>query len=159
MITSQHPFDLTSVNPVTALHFLPPSRIIWPFGIHPFSPLVQTMSVLPDALYSPTSFLRTSPFLTLPIRDTHSKLLKHFISRTFTFLLSTLLIPHASAYYNVVNLLRLLLHIDTSLHLSLIIYCSARFQGTPCFIPLFHLCTTTLARPPSAATSAPMHVL
>ena len=44
--------------------------------------------------------LRTSSFLTLSIRDTPTKFLKHFISRTFTFLLSALLIPHASAPYN-----------------------------------------------------------
>ena len=37
------------------------------------------------------------------IRDTPTKLLKNFISRTFTFLLSALLILHASAPYNSVG--------------------------------------------------------
>ena len=46
------------------------------------------------------ALLRTSSILTPSIRDTPTKLHKHFISRTFTFLLSTLLIPHASAPYN-----------------------------------------------------------
>ena len=49
------------------------------------------------------ALLRTFSFLTLSIRDTPTKLLKHFISRTFTFLLSALLIPHASAPYNAVG--------------------------------------------------------
>ena len=40
------------------------------------------------------ALLRTSSFLTISIRDTPTKLLKHFISRTFTFLLSALLISH-----------------------------------------------------------------
>ena len=51
------------------------------------------------ALLSPTYL----SFLTLFIRDTPTKLLKHFISRTFTFLLSALLIPHAYAPYNAVG--------------------------------------------------------
>ena len=46
------------------------------------------------------ALLRTSSFLTLSIHDTRTKLLKHFISGTFPFLLSALLIPHASAPYN-----------------------------------------------------------
>ena len=54
-------------------------------------------------LLSIRALLRTSSFPTLPIRDTPTKLLKHLISRTFTFLLSALLIPHASAPYNAVG--------------------------------------------------------
>ena len=56
------------------------------------------------SLISPTRYslsisalLSTSSFLTQSIRDTPTKLHKHFISRTFSFLLSALLIPHASA--------------------------------------------------------------
>ena len=46
---------------------------------------------------------RTSSFLTLSIRETPTKLLKDFISRTFTLLLSALLIPHASAPHNTIG--------------------------------------------------------
>ena len=49
------------------------------------------------------ALLRTSSFLTLSIRGTPTKLLKHLISRTFTFPLSALLIPHDSAPYNAVG--------------------------------------------------------
>ena len=49
------------------------------------------------------ALVRTSSFLTLFIPDTRTKLLNHFISITFTFLLSALLIPHASAPYNAVG--------------------------------------------------------
>ena len=58
--------------------------------------LANSISIIP-------SLLRTSSFLTLFIRDTPTKLLKHFISRTFTFLLSALFIPLASAPYNAVG--------------------------------------------------------
>ena len=70
---------------VLALHLLPPSTPFWPYGTHPFFPLI-----------------RTSSFLTLFIRHTSTELLKHFISKTVTFILSALLIPHASAPYNAV---------------------------------------------------------
>ena len=46
---------------------------------------------------------QTSSFLTLSIRDTPTKLPTYFISRTFSFLLSPLLMPHASALYNAVG--------------------------------------------------------
>ena len=46
------------------------------------------------------ALLRTSSFLTLSIRANPTKLLKLFITRTFTFLHSALLIIHASAPYN-----------------------------------------------------------
>ena len=45
-------------------------------------------ALLAKSLYIP-ALLRTSWFLTLSIHDTPTKLLKHFISRTFTFSLST----------------------------------------------------------------------
>ena len=50
-----------------------------------------------------SAHLLTSSFITLSIRDTPTKLLKHFISRTFAFLLSAFLILHASAPYNAVG--------------------------------------------------------
>ena len=49
------------------------------------------------------ALIHTSSLLTLSIRDTPTKLIKHFIWRTFTFILSALLIPHASASYNAVG--------------------------------------------------------
>ena len=78
----------------------------WPYGTHPVFPQAQTISILSDLLYkiymlansvSIPALLRTSSFQTLSIRDTPPKLLKHFILRTFTFLLSALLITHAYA--------------------------------------------------------------
>ena len=61
-----------------------------------------------DPLYSPIpspipARLCNCSFLTLPIRGTPTKLLKHFISSTFTFLLSEFLMPLASAPYNTVG--------------------------------------------------------
>ena len=77
----------------------------------------QTISIPSDLLYSLTPFLiqlsyATSSFLTLSIRDTPTKLLKQFISRTFTFLLSALLIP--MSLIRTTPLVQWLLHIDTS---------------------------------------------
>ena len=105
---SHHPSSLTSVSLVPALRLLPSTTPFWPYGTHPFFPHAQTISILSDLLYSQIPFLFSSPtqlfiILTLSIRDTPTKLLKHFFSRTFTFLLSALLIPHASAPYNAVG--------------------------------------------------------
>ena len=62
-------------------------------------PKPSQYSLIGSTRYLPSvpALLRTSSFLTLSIRDTPTKLLKQFISRTFTILLSALLIPHASA--------------------------------------------------------------
>ena len=98
---SHHPSSPTLVSLVPALCLLLPSTHFWPFYTHPFFPHAQTVSILSDLLYLLT-LLRTSSFLTLFICDTPTKYLKYFISRTFTFLLSALLIPLASALYNVV---------------------------------------------------------
>ena len=66
----------------------------------PFFPHVQPINTLRSALIANSlsipALLRTYSFLTLSIRYTPTKLLKHFISRTFTFLLSALLVPHAA---------------------------------------------------------------
>ena len=70
-----------------------------------------------------------SSFRTLFIHDTPTKFLKHFISRTFIFLLSALLIPHASVPHNAVNWIPL--HVDTSSHLSPILYYSAKLSALP----------------------------
>ena len=83
------------------------------------------------------ALLRTSSFLTLSIRDTPTKLLKHFIPRTFTFLLSALLIPHASAPYSAVGTItpsyrHFLTFIPNPLLLRTL------FSAPPSSIPLFH---------------------
>ena len=57
------------------------------------------------------------------------QLRKHFISRTFTFLLAALLILHVSAPVNAVG--QLLLHTDTSSHLTQIVHSSAHFSEIP----------------------------
>lgn len=65
---------------------------------------------------------RTSPFLTLSIRDTPTKLFAH--SRTFTFLLLELpCLCHKTS-----QLVQLRLHADTYLYLYLIFYSSAHFS-------------------------------
>ena len=56
--------------------------------------LAQTIAILSDPFYS--SFLTINLWYPNRIPQTH-------ISRTFTFLLSARLIPHASALYNVVG--------------------------------------------------------
>ena len=102
---SHNPFSLTSVSLVPVLYSPRPLTLFWPYGTHPFFPHAQTIwacALLANSLYIP-ALLRTSSFLTIFIRDTPTKLFKHFISKTFTFLLSALLIPHASALYNAVG--------------------------------------------------------
>ena len=76
-----------------------------PYDTRPFSSRDHTISVLSDQLWalSILTFRYTPSFLTLSIHDTPTKLLKHFSSRTFTFLLSALLIPHVSALCNAVR--------------------------------------------------------
>ena len=60
----------------------------------------------------------------LPISDTPTKLLKHFISTTFTFILSELLMPHAYNPYNAVGTI-----INSYRHIF-------AFRIIPRFIPL-----------------------
>ena len=104
-----HPSRITSVSLVPDLRLLPPSTPFWPYGTHTFFPHAQTISILSNSLYSLTPFLfqlsyaPRSSFLNLSIRDTPTKHLKLFISKTFTFLLAALLIPHASAPCNAVG--------------------------------------------------------
>ena len=64
---------------------------------------VLTISTLSDPSLLSNSFPIPALRRTSSIRDALRKLLKHFIWRTFTFLLSALLIPRASAQYNVVG--------------------------------------------------------
>ena len=69
----------------------------WLCGVGVFG-LIECSHSLP-ALHSWLQMI----IIIISIRITPTKLLKHFISRTFTFLLSALLIPHASAPYNAVG--------------------------------------------------------
>ena len=99
-----------------------------------------------------TALLRTSSFLTQSIGDSPTKLLKQFISRTFTFLLSALLIPHGSALYTAVGTIT-----PSHRHFSAFIP-SPLLLGTLssapyALYPSFIRCTTSLSHPPSAATS------
>ena len=68
--------------------------------------------------------------------DTPTKLLKHFISRTFTFLLLALSYP--MPLLRTTPLVQLLFYIDTSWSFSPILYCSAHFSALPGSIPLIH---------------------
>ena len=102
---SHHPSSLISVYLLPALHLLLLSTPFWEHEALPFLPHAQTISILSDPIYSLSipALHCTYSFRTLSIRDTPTKLLKHFISRTFTFLLSALLIPHASTPYYAVG--------------------------------------------------------
>ena len=96
--------------------------------------------------FSIPALIRTSTFPTLSIRDTHTKLLKHFISRIFTLILSAFLIPHASGPN----------YADGTITPSYrqffvfipILYCSAHFSALP-----------TLYTPYSFCVSHPFHIL
>ena len=150
---SRHPSSRTTIFPLPAIHSLPPSTTFKPYCTHTFSPLeqtistrflssssthlflAQTISIPCDPLYSLTPFSSSSSkhlFLFLA----QTKLLKHFISRTFTFLLSALRIPHASAKYNAVSTITPSYNLyyysfTSSKILSLILYCSAHLSALP----------------------------
>ena len=64
--------------------------------------LITFWSALLANCLSIPALLWSYSFLTLSIRDTPTNLLKHLITRTLTFLLSALLIKHASAVYTIV---------------------------------------------------------
>ena len=98
-----HASRLTSVSFIFAIHLLPPSTLFWPYGTHPFFPHAQTVSILSDLLYSLTPFLLLRLFMPNSIHSSHSNQTSKHISRTFTFLLSELLMPHASAPHNAVG--------------------------------------------------------
>ena len=97
-----------SPNKQSIMEYTPP---FWSYGTHPFFPNVQTISIctlwstILDNSLSIPALLRTTLFLlTLSIRDTQTKCLTHFISRTFTLLLTALYILYTS-----VPLIKLLL--------------------------------------------------
>ena len=137
---SHHPSSLTSVSFVPALHFRnqhPSGHTILIHSFHmPKLSQCSLIALLANSL-SILALLRTS---SLSIHDTLTKFLKHFISRTFTFLFSVLLIPHdmGSPLLCTTSLVQLLLHIDTSWPLSPVLYCSAHFSAPPRSIPSIH---------------------
>ena len=119
-------------------------------------------ALLANSLSIP-ALLHTSSFLTLSTYNTLTKLLKHFIWRTFTFLLSALLIlTYPIPLLCTKPLVLLLLHLDTCWPLSPILYCSIHFppfSAPHAQYPSFILCTTSLSHPPSAATCDPRYLI
>ena len=97
------------------------------------------------------------PFLTLSIRDTPTKLPKHFTSRRFNFLLSVLLIPHSSAPYNAVGTITPSYRYFMALTPSPLLL-STLFSAPHALYPSFILCTTPLSDPPSADTCDPRYL-
>ena len=91
-----HPSNVTSVYSLPVIHLIAPSTPCKPYGTHPLSPHVQTISIL----YLSTPFL-LQLYLVPPnsnncIHSWHShQTFQHFISRTFSFFLSALFISHA----------------------------------------------------------------
>ena len=73
--------------PHTRGHQSPPSHTVLILSLHVPKPSQYSLIYSTRQLHSIPVLLRTSSFLTLQIRDTPTKLLKHFISRTFIFLL------------------------------------------------------------------------
>ena len=91
---SRHSSNITTVYTVPALHLhllSHPSCNTMFFRYYPFAPCAQTIQY---SLICPTvqlPFYTSSPTHLLIPNSTSTKLLKHFISRTFAFLLSALL--------------------------------------------------------------------
>ena len=113
--SSHHPSSPTSVSLVAALNLLPQSSPFWPYGTHPFFPHAQTISIFSDLpllvnSLSIPALLHTSSFLTLSIRDTTTKLLKHIISRKYTF---SQHFSYPMPLLHTTPLVQLLLHRDT----------------------------------------------
>ena len=91
-----HPLLSSAINTSLAIRY---SSIFYTWPNH----LNTHWSILLVNSHSIPALLCTSSFLTLSIRDSQTKLLKHFISRRFTFLLTILLIPLAYAPYNAIG--------------------------------------------------------
>ena len=105
-------------------------------------------SALPASSLSIPALLRTSSFLTLSIHDTKTKLIKHVVARTFTFLLSAIQIPHASVPYNAVGTITpSYRHFFAFISYPLLF---STLQGSPRSIPLvnslYHIPFTTSIR-------------
>ena len=149
---SHHPSSLTSVSLLPAFHLLPPSTPFWPYGTHPFFSHAQTFSILSDLIYLLTPFnlipglLRTFSFLTPSNRDTPTKLLKHFISRTFAFLLLALLIYTPMPLLCTTPLVQLLLHTCRYFLIGLYLKSSIAqhtFQRSPLSTPIIQSVSAT----------------
>ena len=116
------------------------------------SPLFPIFLALSRSLHRHSSVAQGHPhtvssFRTLSIRDTPTKLLKHFISRTFTFRLLALLILHASAQYNAVGTITPS-YIHFLAFISNPLLRSTLFNNPHALYPSFILCTTSLSHPP-----------
>ena len=168
----------TSVYLVRALHFLPLSTPVYSYGTHPFYERVRNISLLSDLLYSHSTLLYSTPhstpqlrfysgtshhlFIQKSIHSWHSQQTSRntkFISKTFTFLLLSLLIPLTFAPYNAVGAITpSYRHFS---HLFEILYCLANFLALPMrFTPPPPLIVFTIAifHPPSAFTYAPLYL-
>ena len=81
----------------SAINALLAIRYSYPFFPHAKPSQCSRSAILANSqTLSIPALLRTSSFLTPSNRDTPTKPLNHFISWTFTFFLSALLIPYAS---------------------------------------------------------------
>ena len=106
--------NLTSVYPIAPVfHSCPPSTPFLPYGTRPLSPRVQTISTLPDPLYSKTPFIfqlfyKYFNSITRSIRYTlyYQTSQKQFVSRMLIFLLLSFFIPqfHAHVYITYTSL-------------------------------------------------------
>ena len=96
---SRHPSDLPRSTPG------PPSTYFRHHHRSSHTVLIHSLHVFKSSQYSLSHSTRqlASSFLTPTINNTPTKHLNHYISRTFTFLLAALPIPHASALYNAVG--------------------------------------------------------
>ena len=124
---SHHTSNVTSVYPILGLHFL-----AW----HQYrTVLIHSIHVSNISQYYLIHSARKLPlcsgssmhlFIPNSIHSWHcTKFLKHFISITFTFLLSALLHP----ILRTTPLVLFLLHIEISYHLPAILYCSTHFSA------------------------------
>ena len=141
----------------TYFHQHPPSYTVLIHSFHVSNPSISIhtlSSTLHVNSFSVPALVLIYLGQILSIRDTPTQLLKHFISRTFTFLLSALLIPQASAPYNAVGTITssyTLLRINPQS--SIARHTSQRHTLYPSFI----LCPTSLSHPPAAATCDPIY--
>ena len=113
-------------------------------------------AVLPNS-HSIPALLRTSSFLTSSVWDTPTKLHKYFISRTFTFSFSALLIPHASALYNAIGTITPSYRHFFTFFPNLLLF-STLFSAPHSLYPLLILCPTSLSQPLSVDTYGPRYL-
>ena len=128
----------------TRLHLLLPSSPFQPYNTRLFSPRVKTSrySLIHSTrqLIAIPALLGSSSFLTQSIRV---EWIFNPYSRTFTLVLSALLIPHASAPYNAVGTItpscrHFLAFIPNPILLSILFGAHHALCPSPCFMPLIH---------------------